>query len=167
MIGRTPRRSSSLNALGVRFTAPPITPGLGRISKTRIFGGADAGENLARAMAAVRPRNCCKHHTTIESHTKHDDRPATPPPRIKISRGVSLLRDMFDVGCKERAMRTSWLLVYKAHCCVVSTTQGGSIAPACRSREYLRHVWLKVTLFTRTRLPSLSSQLTTSGVLVA
>ncbi|KAG9755166.1 hypothetical protein KCU59_g136, partial [Aureobasidium melanogenum] len=52
IIGRTSRRSSSLSAFGVRLTAPPMTPGLGRISKTRIFGGADAGENLARAMAA-------------------------------------------------------------------------------------------------------------------
>jgi hypothetical protein len=32
-----------------------MTPGLGRISKTLIFGGADSGENLSRAIAAVRP----------------------------------------------------------------------------------------------------------------
>jgi hypothetical protein len=43
-----------------------MTPGCGLISKTLIFGGADSGENLANAMAAVRPEPIAVHQYVVK-----------------------------------------------------------------------------------------------------
>ena len=56
---------SSLKALGVRLTAPPIVAGTGRISKILMVGIWPAGANFVKARAEVKP--------------------AIPPPKIMIS----------------------------------------------------------------------------------
>ena len=50
----------------MRFTAPPMVAGTGRISKMRIRGTLPAGANLVKARAVVRPE--------------------IPPPRMRTSK---------------------------------------------------------------------------------
>src|SRR5277367_6608637 len=64
-MGSAPRWSSSLKALGVRLTAPPMVAGIGRISKILMVGIWPAGANFVKARAEVKP--------------------AIPPPKIMIS----------------------------------------------------------------------------------
>ena len=78
MTGRAPRWSSSLKALGLRSTAPPIVAGTGRISKMLIVGTWPAGANLVKASAEVKP--------------------AIPPPKIMILSPLLLLGEAAEKG---------------------------------------------------------------------